>query len=100
MKGIICPSVTSVQTIAQQTIDVSIFPNPVATNLTIQLESVNSAYAVYIYDNMGRLISQAQNINTSSYQINTEPYTKGLYYVQIQFEDRTLVAVQKAVLFR
>jgi hypothetical protein len=100
MKGIICPSVTSVQTIAQQTIDVSVFPNPVTTMLSIQLESLNSVYAVYVYDNMGRLITQAQNINTSSYQLNTEPYAKGLYYVQIQFEDRTLAPVQKAVLFR
>jgi dienelactone hydrolase len=100
MKEIICSAVTAVETIPQKSIEINVFPNPVETELNIQLATYLSAYDVYIYDNLGRLVSYTPTVTSTTYQFSTEAFSNGLYYIQIQFEDKTIIPVQKAVLFR
>lgn len=69
--------------------NITIFPNPVKTNLAIQFSSNhnNSEYIVKIYDNRGKLIYNKNSIankGINETQIKTKDFSNGLYILLIE----------------
>jgi hypothetical protein len=50
-----------------------------------------------MYDQMGRLVVQADNINKGSYQVNTSHLAKGLYFVKVWFMNESNAPMVKQV---
>ena len=62
--------------------DISIFPNP-ASNV-INVRSSEFMTNISLTDEMGRIVSQYNGINSLSYQINTAKLSSGIYFVRIE----------------
>ena len=82
--SLVCPTVNSVNSVPTIS-DVTIFPNP-ATDL-LNIHSSDFVSAISMYDQMGRIVYEANNINRGSYQINTSRMPKGIYFVKIRFNN-------------
>lgn len=61
---------------------VAIFPNP-ATNI-LNIASEDEIMALEIYDNLGRIVTSANNRNS----IKVEDFPKGTYYLKIRTKDK------------
>ncbi len=74
-------TVSAVDEIANN-IEVNAFPNPVISNLNIQLNGANAGvYSIHVFDMSGRLvINQAANGNAV---VNMQHFTAGMYQVVI-----------------
>ncbi len=64
---------------------VTIFPNPVCDRLTIQLNGVEGAIPMKIYDVQGRVV-KTQTITTLSSDIEVGDLGKGIYIISIEDE--------------
>jgi len=84
--SLVCSTVNSVNNVPTIS-DVTIFPNP-ATDL-LNIRSSDFVSAVSMYDQMGRIVYEANNINRGSYQINTANMPKGIYFVKIRFNNES-----------
>jgi len=65
--------------------DVSIYPNPASTKLTI--ESDGTINAVRVIDFSGRLVKEATNINTTLLSIDVSSLPEGIYFVESNFNN-------------
>ena len=73
--------------------DITVFPNPVATDMNIQLESGN--YSVFIYNVKGKMVSKNKIIGNES--LNLETLTKGIYLLLIKDIESSKVYKKKFV---
>lgn len=62
--------------------NISVYPNPVNTQLTIQLGTVNKT-TIRIVNIEGKQVYQNDNINNTKIDINTIAWVKGSYFVTI-----------------
>lgn len=70
---------------------VKMFPNPVATDFTLQLDnSAEKMQYVKLFDLTGRLIMEISDINAPLVKIAREDLTAGLYFVKIGLKDKEL----------
>ncbi|MCF8429519.1 MAG: T9SS type A sorting domain-containing protein, partial [Bacteroidia bacterium] len=62
---------------------ISIFPNPAATKLTVNSETVIKE--IYIYDLLGKLVKQInlENNKTKDTEIAIDELTAGIYFIQV-----------------
>jgi hypothetical protein len=65
-----------------------LYPNPVTDILNI--ESQINMFSILIMDNIGQVVCQ-QAINAKSIQINTTLFKKGIYYLQIENSEGTVI---------
>lgn len=56
----------------------SMYPNPVSTTLTIQLQSNLELNAVTIYDSLGKKVKES-----TTKTLNLSKLSKGIYYVKV-----------------
>ncbi|MCS7073369.1 MAG: T9SS type A sorting domain-containing protein, partial [Bacteroidia bacterium] len=70
----------------QSTQEITVFPNPVSENLTIQLPKFNENSIVTVYDNIGKMIFSQQYPNTSVIQMNTQTWATGIYILTVKTE--------------
>jgi hypothetical protein len=64
-------------------ISLSLFPNPTADNLTLQISDYNNEYLSYqLFDMQGKLINNGQ-INTEQTQINTANLPPSTYFINV-----------------
>lgn len=67
--------------------NVSIFPNPTKQFLNIQNPNNQSLEKVMVFDITGKIIKEeVENL----YQINVQDLQKGLYFIQIQWQGKTI----------
>lgn len=64
--------------------NISIYPNPVASNLNIDFSGVSGSYSLYIYDMLGQLLRK-ENISASQRQLTIpfSNYADGIYLLNI-----------------
>ena len=67
---------------------VLIYPNPANDQLTIELEEAGN-YQLRIYSSSGQLVLQ-DAFNTNRFQINTQSYQEGYYYIQLENSNEIL----------
>lgn len=75
-----------------QSIDFSLFPNPAKNYIQIsQTSSKLQIGELLIYNNKGDKYFESQNVLLSQRNINIAEWPKGLYLVQLRFEDKMLI---------
>ena len=67
----------------------SVAPNPVGDLLRVEAESSRLPYDVYVFDRIGRLVTQS-NDNQNIAMINMENLEQGIYFVTIIFSGNIL----------
>jgi para-nitrobenzyl esterase len=88
------PIPAGVQTINKNTIDM--YPNPANSELNIRSSAFISHIAMM--DEMGRTVSEAKNINSLSYQMNTSNLSSGIYFVSIYNAQGQVPTVRKVTI--
>ena len=63
---------------------ISLYPNPVSDNLTVDFGQLVSEASLTLYDANGRLVVSKKAHNTNTYTFSLSQYAKGLYTVVIQ----------------
>ena len=86
---------TGVSTVNQGS-RISIFPNPASAVLNILSDEYISSMAMT--DETGRVVAQANNLNTLSYQINTSHLSTGVYIIRINDNEGLVPSVRKIVI--
>ncbi len=77
--------------------NISIFPNPFNTNLTIQLPNFQpKAIEINVFDITGRVITQeALNSTNQKIVLNSETWSDGVYFIQMKLSNS--IIVKKAI---
>jgi dienelactone hydrolase len=78
------------------TADISLYPNPAGNVLNIRSSGFISGIA--IIDEMGRVVSQASDIHSLSYQVNTSGLSRGVYFVNVQMAEGHTSTFRKVVI--
>ncbi|MBK6497427.1 MAG: T9SS type A sorting domain-containing protein [Saprospiraceae bacterium] len=60
-----------------------VYPNPARDNVLLHFNGRNEIKAYRIYDQMGMLINNTEDINAQSTQFNTNNYLPGIYMLQV-----------------
>ncbi len=97
---VICPIIVGLQQPFSQELLAKIYPNPSPTDVVIAFEDLPSAYALVLYDNMGRVVRRVANIQNDRYRLAKEQLPAGIYRVQLAFEDATIAPVQTTIVFQ
>jgi len=82
--SLVCTPIASVNEVYTHA-EVSLFPNPASEILNVQ--SSAALKDIIVYDETGRTLLRANNINRENYEINTSRLSKGLYFVRISFSN-------------
>lgn len=63
-----------------------IYPNPFKTHFIVEMERLNKAIQIKLYDMTGKQILNNTYMNKGKIEINVESISKGTYYLQIETE--------------
>jgi len=61
------------------------YPNPAKEALNIRLDG-QTIVKVMVYNTAGKMVSTASGINSSTYKLNTEALSSGIYFISVQTE--------------
>ena len=89
-----CPTPSGIRGVTTATI--KLYPNPAGKQLNIESSDIISA--VTMSDDMGRAVSQASEINSRSYEMNTSGMSAGIYFVRIYGTSGQMPAVRKVTI--
>jgi hypothetical protein len=84
----LCDNLTGIDDASPDTKLLTLSPNPVCSNLSI---TTKAAAALQVYNSLGALMLQT-NCPTGTTELNTAFLTPGIYFVKIQFDDKTIAA--------
>ena len=98
--NVICPTQTNIYTLAESTINAEVYPNPASADMTIRLSELPSSYSVAVYDNMGREVYRAHDINDAQYTLPRQDFAAGAYFLNIQFNDNVVAPIRSKIIFR
>ena len=62
---------------------VSLFPNPVSKEFTIEVNNANKINAVYLFDLTGKMLWQKENVNNSQLKIDRNKIAAGMYLLEV-----------------
>lgn len=66
----------------------NIYPNPAASNMTIQIENT-LMFSLKIYDQFGRLVyNQEDFVQNTNLEIDIEDWHNGMYYIELVQEGK------------
>lgn len=60
-----------------------VYPNPVKDKFSVHFNGRNTIKALSIYDQVGTIIEDRENVDMQSIDINTSAYADGIYYVKV-----------------
>jgi para-nitrobenzyl esterase len=76
--------------------DISLFPNP--ANNILNIRSSEFISGIYVMDETGRIVTQASDIHSLDYQINTSGLSTGIYFVRIDNGQGQNAVVRKVII--
>ena len=69
-----------------------IYPNPSSEIFNIRrMNTTGDNMNIKVYDVMGKLIRQQNNITDANYKLNMAGISKGIYFLQVNIENKRLV---------
>ena len=69
-----------------------IYPNPSSDIFNIRrMNTTGENMSIKVYDLMGKLISQDENINDANYKLNLKGVSKGIYFLQVKINNKRMV---------
>lgn len=66
---------------------ISLYPNPASSILNIQILNSDLIEEINIYDLLGNLILNKNEITKQNFQINLQNFVKGVYFVKVQIKN-------------
>jgi len=78
---------------------VSVFPNPALNEINIAIKDHSKGYHLKLYDQMGRLVKNRNGLNVPMFNMQRSNLPNGVYYLQVKFEDTSLVPESIKVVF-
>ena len=81
---LVCPGASEVNMVNTNA-EVLVYPNPASEAITIKASDMLKELSVY--DQTGRVVFLAANINRDSYEVNTSHLPAGVYFVKIRFSN-------------
>jgi len=64
---------------------ISVFPNPASSSVSIKtVDAEDKIQALYLTDIQGKVLFQKEALSADYFQLNTEAYANGIYFVRIQ----------------
>lgn len=99
---ILCPNILSTNPLTkiENTSSLLAYPNPSFGEVTLEVENMMSPYNVLVFDNMGRVVYQQTAVNTNYTTLSKTNIGQGMYHVQIQFEDSTIMPIGTKIVFQ
>jgi len=70
-------------------IGAKIYPNPASTELNFEFGDTRPNWSIIIKDALGRQIESYSNINKSVFTLNTQSYSKGLFFYELSQNGQT-----------
>jgi hypothetical protein len=70
-------------------VNVSIFPNPAKEKITIQLNQNYSKVDIDIFNDLGQLVKQIDQVNLNTIILDLKSFSKGIYHIRIKADDNT-----------
>ncbi len=71
--------------------EIKVYPNPFRERITINLNDVSVTNGSYeVYNQLGSIVLQKENIRSQKFDILTEGLTPGVYYLKIMDESKTI----------
>lgn len=98
--NVICPVILSIDQADLEQLSATFYPNPSEIDMVVQFDELPAAYAISVYDQMGRQVFQERKIATNRYFLQKGNFTAGVYHVSIQFEDPSIAPIRSKVIFR
>jgi len=92
--NLVCTGVLSVNTMSAIT-DLSLFPNPASE--VLHMKASEPVKSISVYDELGRMVLQAPDINSENYEVNTSLLSKGVYFIKISFANEYNAPLVKRV---
>jgi hypothetical protein len=92
--NMVCTNVASVNEVNLNT-EVKIYPNPASDFAALQ--SPAEIKDIVVYDETGRIVSQAAGLNRNNYEISTSRFGAGIYFVRISFVNENYSPVVKRI---
>ncbi len=89
---------TGVSTIGNEVKNLTVYPNPASSNITILFDAENSNSNITLVDLSGRLVKQIttqQNVGFNAHHINLNDVNKGIYFLQVNNGNST--SIQKII---
>jgi len=76
----------------------SVSPNPVSTTATVRFHNPNNeVHKMVIYDLIGSKVSSYSNINNTSFRIDVDELTTGIYFYFIVKKDNERVSTGRII---
>lgn len=97
---VICPLISSLDELSTEFVAADFYPNPADIDMIVAFDELPSSYTIALYDNMGRQVFQETEINTNRYVLAKENFARGVYVVNIRFDDASIAPIQSKVIFR
>ena len=82
-----------------QTRLIGLAPNPASEQITLDVGEQAGAYDVGIYDQLGRLVQQFNNVRDRQLALESASIGKGLFVVRVDFRDQPFAPVTRKILF-
>ncbi len=82
--SIICENTSSISSSPDAKVELSVYPNPSSSTISIEVNSSNSEYDIQVLNQLGQLV-QRMNQNTShQYTLRQDQLGNGLFFVRIE----------------
>ena len=69
---------------------VNVFPNPTYNEINVKVDNYAQGYHLNLYDQMGRLVKNAKDLNAPLFTMQRTSLPTGIYYLQVSFNDASL----------
>lgn len=76
-------STTAIEDIENNSINLSLYPNPVVNTLNVDFAEIKHNTIIQIYNTNGQIVYMNKVENTKKVKINTQDFSKGLYIMKV-----------------
>lgn len=91
-----CQNIVSTEELSEKDVELEIYPNPAHGNMYFRTKDAAPMKSIEVIDFTGRSLFISNDLNSSEYELRSQNFVPGMYFVKISFENGNLL---KKVLF-
>lgn len=96
--NILCPNTVSAAT-PEVAAQVSVYPNPSSDQMTIDLGTIEANYDLVVYDQVGKVVHTAYNLQGNQVTLAKANFGAGLFVVEVRVMEDGVQSVTRKVIF-